>query len=190
MGERFLLLFILYSCSSVNEDHSFAKKYQEAIFENDCETAQNNIPLEKDDTKYMRFYQGSMGYLVSIPMLSVTSLLDMMLMGRCQYGCPSTEQDKDMLEFLFPTTSWTYETTKELRCPDNSYYVNKFIEVAKCYEKRGDIDSLKTAQGQLSYLNEKYESGPRLSSSSLIELRVRFLVKEVHLVIPKYSLKY
>ncbi len=28
---------------------------------------------------------------------------------------------------------YAYENTKDMRCPDNSYYVQKFIEVAESY---------------------------------------------------------
>ncbi len=156
---RIIILLLLFaSCSSVHESRSHAKAYAQAIYQNQCEEAQNAIPLEKDNSQFIRFYQGTMGYMISIPMIAVMPLVDFYSMGRCQYG-GCTSRDKSLGELLFPTTNWTYEATKDLRCPDHTYYLHKFVEVASCYEKRNDEASLIIAYSQLSSLNKAYDIG-------------------------------
>ncbi|MBO9666890.1 MAG: hypothetical protein J7501_08760 [Bdellovibrio sp.] len=57
-------------------------------------------------------------------------------------------------------SAYTYEATKDMRCPDMSYYVQKFINVSECYERRADNDSLKKSREMLEMLRVRYESGP------------------------------
>lgn len=138
----------------------------------ECEKAQNTIPLEKDDTQFLRFYQGSIGYLAYVSLLPVTVGLDFALMGRCKYGCPH-EENEAFMETLFPTSSYTYESTKGMRCPDTSYYVNKFVEIAECYERRNNKEALTESLNQITYLDEQYENGP-----TCINIRDAQIIKE------------
>ena len=154
-----LPLTLLFSCASLRNFHPYVSEYRENIVAGNCERAQNHIPLEKDYTQFFRFYQGSMGYIAYVSTLPVTVGIDLLLLGRCKFGCP-TESEKSVLEALFPTSSYTYEYSKDLRCPDTSYYIQKFLEVAECYEKKADIESLKKSLNQLEYLSNEFESGP------------------------------
>jgi hypothetical protein len=138
---------------------------------NKCEEAQEKIPLEKSNTQFLRFYQGSIGYMATISVMPATMVLDFILMGRCRYSC-SENQNESFLVNLFPTTTFTYEHTKDMRCPDNSYYIQKFIEVAECYEKRGDKISLEKALSQLNFLEEEYNS-----SFTCIQIRDGQIIK-------------
>lgn len=172
---RFILILcltVITSCSSFSQKPSYAIKYRQNIKNGECEKAQETIPLEKDDTQFLRFYQGSIGYLAYISLLPVTVGLDFVLMGRCQYGC-RYQPDKKFLEFLFPTSTYTYESTKGMRCPDTSYYVNKILEIAECYEKRNIQVALIESLNQISYLDHEYENGP-----TCISVRDAQVIKE------------
>jgi len=157
----------------MHDRNEHANSYRGHISEGKCEKAQETIPLEKSNNKFMRYYKGAMGYLTTIPLIAVTVPVDLILMLRCRYGCPKAEKRKKILEFMFPTTSWTYETSKPQRCPDNSYYINKFLEIASCYENRGDKNSLAIAYDQLDNLSQSYDS-----TFTCIQIRDGQVIKE------------
>lgn len=121
--------------------------------------AQEQIPLEKDDTQFLRIYQGSIGNLAYISTVPITVSMDFMILGRCEYSCPEADY-KPFIEVLFPTSTYTYEYTKDMRCPDTSYYIQKFLEVSACYENRADRESMQRAFSQLKYLDDQFEEGP------------------------------
>lgn len=155
-----LLLFgIMVSCSS-KPNKLYTTSYRQSIVEGECEYAQNNVPLEKDDTQFLRIYQGTIGYVAYVSTLPVTVGLDFILMGRCRYGCPNETKNMTYFEMLFPTSVYTYESTKDIRCPDTSYYVQKFLEISECFEKRADKVSLQKSLDQLDYLVNEFENGP------------------------------
>ena len=153
-----LLTVALSSCSTVDKQRQYSLDYERYIQAGQCKDAQEVIPLEKDDSNVLRFYQGSIGYISSVGVLSASVLLDLILLGRCRYGC--SDRDKEILDILFPTTTWTYEATKDMRCPDNSYYIRKLLEVARCYEDQNSVYSLAQAHEQLQQLLERYDDGP------------------------------
>ena len=153
-----VMTLLLFGCASFHTNKKYAKEYRDSIQNKDCEKAQEIIPLEKDDTKYIRFYKTTLGYTASLSILPTTMILDLLLLGRCRYGCPQEDKQKELIEILFPTTTFSYEHTKDLRCPENSYYLQKFIEVVECYEKRDDLKSLEKSFSQISYLSKTYHS--------------------------------
>ena len=153
-----LSLFALFSCRSLENRSNYLISYRASILGGKCESAQDQVPLEKDETQFFRFYSGSVGYLAYVSTLPVTVGLDLLLIGRCRFGCPGNTQP--FMEYLFPTSSYTYETFKDMRCPDTSYYIQKFLEISECYEKRATISSLEKSLAQLKYLEEDYNSGP------------------------------
>ncbi len=152
----------LIGCSSIHDSSRtyYPNKFRENIAAANCEAAESQIPLEKDSTQFVRIYQGTIGYMAYASTVPFTVGVDLLLMGRCRFGCPSEEREKEFLELLFPTSTYTYEYTKGMRCPDTSYYAQKFLEVADCYERRGDEHSLKTVHQQLKFTEESFESGP------------------------------
>lgn len=154
--KRLLILLILISCSSPKKATNYHVKFRKLIKEQQCSSAQKVIPLEKDETKALRFYKGTIGYVGSLSVMGATVMLDVILMMRCRYGC--NERDRTFLETLFPTTSFTYEHTKDMRCPDNSYYVNKLIEVAECYERKDTFKDDEEALSLLRFLRKQSET--------------------------------
>lgn len=167
----FFLLLILFSCTSLERRPNYLISYRENILTEKCESAQDQIPLEKDATQFFRFYSGSFGYLAYVSTLPVTVGLDLLLAARCKYGCPGDR--RPFIEELFPTSTYTYEAFKDLRCPDTSYYIQKFMEISECYEKRGTKADLQKSLSQLKYLEDDYESGP-----SCIKIRDAQAVKK------------
>ena len=153
-----LSFFALVSCRTLEYRPNYLIDYRESILVGKCEEAQNQIPLEKDETQFFRFYSGSVGYLAYVSTLPVTVGLDLLLLGRCRYIC--NEQGKPIIEFIFPTSSYTYENFKDMRCPDTSYYVQKFLEISECYEKRATRSDLEKSLSQLKYVEDDYNSGP------------------------------
>ena len=151
----FIFLLII-SCRSIYKPRGHALDYRRAISYGHCEDAQKTIPFEKDNKNVMTFYQGSIGYLVSATFLPVTVALDIILISRCRYGC--NDKELKTMDILFPTSTWTYESTKDFRCPDNSYYVQKFLEISSCYSSRNKKEDLKQAKAILDYLNDSFDS--------------------------------
>lgn len=159
--KRFIILNIIFlaisGCVSMKQEQSnFPLEYRDNIANGRCEAAQARIPLEKNDSEFMRLYQTTLGYAVYISTLPVTVGLDALLMQRCRVGC----HNLPINEALFPLSSRSYEYTKGLRCPDTSYYVQKYLEIVECYERRGDIASLEVAIDRLNYIKTEYNSGP------------------------------
>jgi len=159
MLNKFLLfLLLLPSCASLNSSSYYAIEFKENLAANKCEAAQNQVPLEKNDTEFLRFYQGAIGNAAYISTVPVTLGMDFLLMFRCRYVCPEANR-KPLLEVLFPTSMFNYESSKNMRCPDTSYYVGKVLEIAECYGRRGDSLSLKIAVDQLNFVVHEYNRG-------------------------------
>lgn len=154
---QLFVLVLFVSCANVIKNSPNALKFRDHIYKGECKEAQDRIPLEKSETGLLRFYQGSLGYLASTSMVPITLTLDMILLGRCQYGGCKMPEDGTIHGQLFPSTTWTYEATKNIRCPDTSYYVQKFLEIAECYEKKEDIFSLNQSLAILGELKKNYE---------------------------------
>lgn len=161
MLNKFLLILLLWpSCSSLKGSGHYKIEFRENLAANKCEEAQNQVPLEKNDTGFLRFYQGTIGNAAYVSTVPITLGMDFLLMFRCQYVCPEANR-KPFLEVLFPTSMLTYESSKDMRCPDTSYYVEKVLEIAECYARRGDALSLKIAVDQLNFVVHEYNrSGP------------------------------
>lgn len=147
---------IISSCVSKTRVNSYVEKYEKSLDKKECEIAESQIPLEKDETKYIRLYQGAVGFVGYLGSVPLTVGLDLLLLGRCRYTC--IRREEEFLETIFPTSTYTYENTKDLRCPDTSYYVLKVIEISKCYESRGDKKSLEYAISQLNLIEDSYKS--------------------------------
>lgn len=183
------LVLLLTSCSVSQIKHDYALSYREKIAAGNCERAQDAIPLEKDDTQFFRFYQGSIGYLAYVSSLPITVGLDMILLGRCnKYGCPDDRENKPVLEFLFPTTTYTYESSKDMRCPDTNYYIQKFLEIAECYEKRNTRASLETSMSQLTYIVDDFSNGPsciRVRDAQVVSESKRRIEKKLNEIVSK-----
>ena len=163
MKWKFLIFFGLlfcFSCASLNEKNTLNINYRNYLSENKCEMAADEIPLEKDNAQYLRLYQGTLGYLAYFYSLPLTIGFDFLLMFRCKYGCPAEDKNKTVIEYVFPTTTYTYEQSKDMRCPDTSYYAQKFLEISDCYGRLGDKKSLKFAIDQIRFIEASYNSGP------------------------------
>lgn len=182
----FIPLILFNSCASLKSYGDYGMSYQKHITAGKCEAAQEQIPLEKDETKYLQFYQGALGYLAYVSTIPVTVGFDLIVLGRCRYICPE-QGTKPELEIIFPASTYTYEHTKDMRCPDTSYYAQKLLEISKCYESREDEASLQKARDQLRFIEESYESlGPSCLKlrdyKSIVAIRVRIdeKIKKLH----------
>lgn len=116
------------------------------------------------------------------------------MLGRCRYGCPDNGYGARLLtwqqsvEMLFPNSVNTYEATKDMRCPDTSYYMLKFLEISECYEKRGDKESLKKSYDQLKYVDDDYENGlscVRVRDAKVIKDSLERVKKKLDLITPR-----
>lgn len=182
-----LTILLLSSCSVSRIKHDYALSYRDKIAAGNYEGAHDAIPLEKDDTQFFRFYQGSIGYLAYVSSLPISVGMDMLLWGRCQYGC-RYEESKPVLELLFPTTTYTYETSKDMPCPDTNYYVQKFLEIAECYEKRNTKASLETSMSQVTYLVDDFSNGPsciRVRDAQVVNESKKRIEKKLNTIVSK-----
>ncbi|QDK37953.1 hypothetical protein [Bdellovibrio sp. NC01] len=172
------VLFLL-SCIS-EEKKSSVDLFTTQIQENKCEEAEARIPLETDQNQFISLSKKSFGYVVYGATVPVTVGLDVLLAipcvnlsGFCKKGDPI---------FVSPVV---YEKTKDLRCPDTRYYVNKVMELSSCYEKRGDRGSLLKSLDLVNAIVERYDDGPTCvsdrdaESAKKLQLRVHGKMREL-----------
>lgn len=149
-----LILIFLNGCSSRKSELNYKKIYNDAISNGQCSVAQQTIPLEKDQESKMSILESSGAYVVTIGGTAITGFLDIMLMGRCQYGgCRSSE--KNGIKVAFPTSYYLWSLTDNHRCPNNSYYINKLVDTVECFLKHKKGNSQKSGHLLIKHLYEK-----------------------------------
>jgi hypothetical protein len=154
MKWQFLIILIHISCTSSSEQMDYKNMYELAISNGQCSIAQQTIPLEQNQREKFALIESSGAYVITVGASAVTSIFDLLIMGRCQYGM-CNDEESSALKALFPATYKLWEVSDDHRCPNNSYYINKFIDTAECYLNRG------TEKGQQSghlLIKNLYES--------------------------------
>ncbi len=151
-----LILFILIvtSCSSTKSTLDYKKIFSEAIDGGQCSVAQQTIPLERDQGGAMSLVESSGAYILTVGITPVTGFIDIMLMGRCQYG-GCKDEEKNLIKAMFPTSYFLWSKTDNHRCPDNSYYVNKLVDTVECYLEHKTEKSQKAGHLLIKHLYEK-----------------------------------
>jgi hypothetical protein len=153
------LAVLCFSCAAIDKRNSHAIGYRDHLVAGRCEAAGESFRRDRISFNDYRFFQSAVGHVAYLGTVPVTLYLDVFAMQRCRYGCLSETSFKGLLETLFSFSTNSYEAMKELRCPDTSYYILQHLEVAECFERRGDLASLEESLKSLQNL-EQFYSGP------------------------------
>ncbi|WP_142696471.1 hypothetical protein [Bdellovibrio sp. NC01] len=151
--------------------------YQDQISWGNCELAEEKMLQEKEETKYLSFYQNTIGQLGYVCSLPITLTLDAAFIIGCPKGAIGcVDPKKPFMQNMFPYSYQSYEVLKDVRCPDTDYYVQKSLAVAQCYEKRTDEASLKKSLALLDSILINYNS----YVPTCIRDRDAIVVKDAH----------